>query len=163
MKSANQLITARDSHESWRPLIEVAAREVFELMLGSQLTLPENAAAPTPHDVTAMVGLAGQLCGLLSFCCDKKAAALVTSKMLGVEQDKVSPTEMADALGEISNMVAGNFKNKVSGLGDGCMLSPPTVITGSDYSTYALADSPGLEVRMLFESMPVLITLQIHS
>jgi chemotaxis protein CheX len=70
---------------------------------------------------------------------------------------------MSDALGEISNMVAGNFKNKISGLGDGCMLSPPTVITGTDYSMYSLADSPALEVRVMFENMLVAITLQIHS
>jgi hypothetical protein len=60
-------------------------------------------------------------------------------------------------------MVAGNFKNKISGLGDGCMLSPPTVITGTDYSMYSLADSPALEVRVMFENMLIVISLQIHS
>jgi CheY-specific phosphatase CheX len=59
--------------------------------------------------------------------------------------------------------VAGNFKNKIAGLGDGCMLSPPTVITGSNYDLRSLADSPGLQVRMLFESMPIDVTLEIHS
>lgn len=43
MKSANELHAASGSHESWIPLLEVAAREVFELMLGSRLTLPETA------------------------------------------------------------------------------------------------------------------------
>ncbi len=165
MKSAAQVATDQQNHESWRPLLEVATREVFELMLGSQLSAPEPAEVlpKPPHDVTAMVGLAGQLCGMLSFCCDNKAALLITSKMLGAELDKISNNEMSDALGEVSNMVAGNFKNKVSGLGDGCMLSPPTVITGSDYDTYSLADRPGLEIKLVFENMPVIITLQIHS
>jgi chemotaxis protein CheX len=142
-------------------LMELATREVFQLMLGCELTQPaeDTIASPT---VTSMVGLAGQLCGVLSVHCDDKAAALMTSKMLGVPLDNVG-AEMSDALGEICNMVAGNFKNKISGLGDGCMLSPPTVVTGSDYSTYAMADSPALEVRMLFEGRPVIISLQIHS
>jgi hypothetical protein len=43
------------------------------------------------------------------------------------------------------------------------MLSPPTVITGSDYETYSLADRPRLEIRLVFENMPVIVTLQIHS
>jgi chemotaxis protein CheX len=163
MKSAAQVATDQQNHEGWRPLLEVATREVFELMLRSQLSLAESAEAKPPHDVTAMVGLAGKLCGMLSFCCDKKAALLITSKMLGVELDKISKNEMSDALGEVSNMVAGNFKNKISGLGDGCMLSPPTVVTGSDYDTYSLADRPGLEIKLVFENMPVIITLQIHS
>jgi chemotaxis protein CheX len=82
--------------------------------------------------------------------------------MWGVPLDKVGP-EVSDALGEICNMVAGNFKNKIAGLGDGCMLSPPTVITGADYDLHSLADSPGLEVKLLFEGLPIVITLQINS
>ena len=36
-------------------------------------------------------------------------------------------------LGELRNMIAGNFKLKVTSLADHCMLSVPTVITGDDY------------------------------
>jgi len=160
MKSAQEQ-TSKDVHPDWIPLLELAAREVFELMLGCKLTVDDTTTEGT-LDVTAMVGLAGKLCGVLNVRCDGKAAALMTSKMLGVDLDKVGP-DISDALGEICNMVAGNFKNKISGLGDGCMLSPPTVITGSDYSMYSLADSPGLEMRLLFENMPMVISLQIHS
>jgi len=160
MKSASDMLAANGRHEDWLPLIDMAAREVFELMLGSHLT--ESAMAEdTGLDITSMVGLAGQLCGVLSVRCSGKAAALMASKMLGMDLNKVGH-EMADALGEVCNMVAGNFKNKVSGLAEGCMLSPPTVITGSDYSLHSLADSP-LETRLLFEGMPIVISLQIHS
>jgi chemotaxis protein CheX len=161
MKSIGELLAPNDSREKWIPLMDAAAREVFELMLGCQLTLPE-AVENVPLGVTSMVGLAGQLCGVLSVRCDEKTAALMTSKMLGVSLDKVGP-EVRDALGEVCNMVAGNFKNKIAGLGDGCLLSPPTVITGSDYDLHSLADSPGVELRLLFEGMPLAITLQVHS
>jgi chemotaxis protein CheX len=153
---------AANSHENWVPFIELSAREVFELMLSSQLTLPDATPDLSSLEVTAMVGLAGQLCGLLSVRCDEKSAALMASKMLGVPLDKVGP-KVSDALGEICNMVAGNFKNKIAGLGDGCMLSPPTVITGTNYDLHSLADSPVLEVRLLFESRPIVINLQINS
>jgi chemotaxis protein CheX len=161
MKSPNELQAAHGTHADWIPLLETATREVFELMLGSQLTVPsEPQEAGT--EVTAMVGLAGQLCGVLSVRCDGKAAALMTSKMLGVDLDKVGP-DVSDALGEVCNMVAGNFKNKIAGLAEGCMLSPPTVVTGSDYTLHSLAESPGLELSLLFERMPLVISLQIHS
>jgi chemotaxis protein CheX len=162
MKSANEMLAAADTHESWLPLIEMSTREVFELMLASKLSAAEPGAEKVPMNVTSMVGLAGQLCGVLSVRCDKKAAALMTSKMLGVELDKAGP-EISDALGEICNMVAGNFKNKVAGLAEGCMLSPPTVITGSDYDLHSMANSPALEITMLFENMPLEVALQIHS
>lgn len=140
--------------------MEVAAREVFELMLGCKLTVRETPSGANLN-ITSMVGLAGKLCGVLSVRCDGKSAALMTSKMLGVEVAKAG-AEMSDAMGEIANMVAGNFKNKIPGLGDGCMLSPPTVITGSDYAMRFLADSPAVELNLLFESMPIVITLKIH-
>jgi chemotaxis protein CheX len=150
-----------DSYENWLPLIELSATEVFDLMLGCKLSIStgdENGML----DVTSMVGLAGELCGVLTVRCSGKAAALMASRMLGIDADKVGP-EASDALGEVCNMVAGNFKNKIAGLADGCMLSPPTIIRGSDYELYSVSDSPALEVRMLFESMPVIISLQIHS
>jgi len=161
MKSVSELLTAGGGHENWVPVLDTAAREVFELMLGCQLTVSAT-AEETPMDVTAMVGLAGQLCGMLSVRCQGKAAAVMTSKMLGMPLDKVGP-EVADALGEVCNMVAGNFKNKIAGLAEACMLSPPTVITGSDYDLHSMSDSPAVEIRMLFESMPIVISLQIHS
>ena len=161
MKTADELFPAGGSRDSWSPLLELAAREVFELMLGCQLTLPVT-AEETNLGITSMVGLAGQLCGLMSVRCDMKSGALMTSKMLGVELDKVG-AEMPDALGEICNMVAGNFKNKIAGLGDGCMLSPPTVITGNDYRMYGSSDAPTLELRLLFEGMPLVISLRIDA
>ena len=107
-----------------------------------------------------MVGFAGQLCGLLSIQCGRNAAALMASKMLGMALDQVQ-NEVLDAFGKVGNMVAGNFKNKVPGLGDGCMLSVPTVVTGSNYSLYSNAAAPAIQLLLLFENMPVLISLQI--
>lgn len=161
MKAERATPASSRSHANWAALLEVATREVFELMLGCQLTVAA-AAAESIQDVTAMVGLAGQLCGVLSVRCSGKAAAVMTCKMLGVSLDEVG-LEVADALGEVCNMVAGNFKNKIAGLAEGCMLSPPTVITGSDYTLRSQADSPGLEVRLLLEEFLIVISLQVHS
>ena len=161
MQSTGAMPAAEGCHESWIPLLDTSVREVFELMLGSSLAVPaivEN----TKLDVTSMVGLAGQLSGVLTVRCGQKAAALMTSKMLGVTLEAVSAEE-ADALGEVCNMVAGNFKNKIAGLADGCMLSPPTVITGGNYTLQSMSGSPALEVRLLFEGMLMVVSLQIHS
>ena len=159
MKTAGTAPGADGHHQDWVPLLDMAAREVFELMLGSYLTVPDTFQDKSLN-ITSMVGLAGQLCGVMSVRCSEKAAMLMTSKMLGIDVEKVG-TEMTDALGEVCNMVAGNFKNKIAGLAEGCVLSPPTVITGSDYNLHALANSP-IEARMLFESLPIIISLQVH-
>lgn len=159
MKSAKELLSTSKDHGEWIPLLEVSAKEVFELMLGTKLDTAED-ITPNGLDIAAMVGLAGQLCGILTIRASKESASRMAFKMLGAETDKNSQ-EVSDAFGEICNMVAGNFKNKVSGLGDGCMLSVPTVITGNDYSVRSLAGSPPLELRLLFDSLPMLISLEI--
>lgn len=161
MKSTGAALAENNSHQAWIPLLEVAVQEVFELMLNSKIAVAANPDADE-CDITAMVGLAGQLCGVMSIRCNHKAAGLMASKMLGMEVEKASP-EMCDAFGEVCNMVAGNFKNKVSGLGDGCMLSVPTVITGSDYNLRSLTDSGAIKIRFLFDNQPLLISLEIHS
>lgn len=140
--------------------MELATREVFEMMLGCHLAVPE-VAADGSHDTTSVVGLAGKLCGTLTVSCGAKSATLMASKMLGVQVVDGSP-EVSDALGEVCNMVAGNFKNKIPGLGDGCMLSVPIVITGKNYSTHSVASSAVLDLRLLFEGALFFIRLQIR-
>lgn len=165
MTTSEVLAGKSNAPEHWGPVLEMAVREVFELMLGCQLTTTESTTADpmdvTAMDVTAMVGLAGRLSGLVSVQCSTKSATMMASKMLGVEPDQIGP-EMCDAFGEICNMVAGNFKNKITGLGDGCLLSVPTVITGNDYSLHSMIDAPKLEVRLQFEGRPLVISLQIN-
>jgi chemotaxis protein CheX len=161
MKTANPILAPRNTHPNWVPLIELASKEVFELMLGAELK-PQVDDVSSAFDITAMVGLAGQLCGLMSIRCDRATAANMASRMLG-SQPAPDSQETKDAFGEIGNMVAGNFKNKVTGMGDGCMLSVPTVVTGSDFSVHSLTDSDAVEIRQLFEGAPFVITLEIHS
>lgn len=145
--------------ENWLPLLELAVREVFEIMLGCKLEPLESANA-APTQFTAMVGLAGQLCGILTMRCTSDSALMMTSKMLGIDI-KEAEQQMWDAIGEVANMVAGNFKNKLTGMGDKCMLSVPTVISGEDYNFHSLADSLPLQVQFLFEGAPLLIALEI--
>jgi chemotaxis protein CheX len=82
--------------------------------------------------------------------------------MLGMPLEKVGP-DMSDAVGEVCNMIAGNFKNKIAGMAEGCIPSPPTVVTGNDYALHVQTCSPVLEVRLLFESMPMVGSLLIKS
>ncbi len=78
--------TAGDSanrREYWAPLLELAAQEVFGLMLGNRLEAASEPILVDSLDVTSMVGLAGSLRGLLTLRCSSKAAGLMATKMLG--------------------------------------------------------------------------------
>jgi chemotaxis protein CheX len=153
--------TSATGRESWLPTLQLAMQEVFDLMLACPLEVPEKPPSEEGLEITSMVGLAGQLCGVLTVRCSAKSAARMAARMLGIEADHAGP-EMWDAVGEICNMVAGNFKNKIAGLGDGSILSVPTVITGTEYSLHSIVKD---EIRtvLLFEGEPVVLSLEVHN
>ena len=146
--------------ESWQPILELSIQEVFEIMLGCSVQ-PAKEEQPKNGEFTAMVGLAGALCGILTVCCDRQAAKQIATRMLGPEIAN-SEGQVWDALGEICNMIAGNFKNKLAGMDGRCMLSVPTVVTGGEYSFHSLADGDSLESVLLFEGLPVVVRLELH-
>jgi chemotaxis protein CheX len=145
--------------EDWIPVMEVATREVFAQMVNSQLGVPQRPSAAV-SSVTAMIGLAGMLTGVMSFRCEDEAAALITSRMLGINLEDAN-SSIADAMGEICNMVAGNFKHKIPGLGDGCLLSLPSVVRGGDYTIHARPNTPRIHLHLLLENMPIMISLYV--
>jgi chemotaxis protein CheX len=146
---------------SWKALLEIAAIEVFEMMAGVRLEVN-----PSPMEQkgeqTAMVGMAGALCGMTTVRCSREASAKFASLMLGGDAAS-NPSTAKDALGELCNMVAGNFKGKVSTLADQCMLSVPTVITGEDYSLSPLDPAEGVTIALIYDGEPIWISLIIHS
>jgi chemotaxis protein CheX len=152
---------ARSQEENWQPVLELAVEEVFEIMLGSRVMPASRSEHKSSGDYTAMIGLAGSLCGVLTVCCGTQTAKQLAKSMLG--DIVTSEDQVADALGEICNMVAGNFKNKLTGMDGRCLLSVPTVISGGEYQFRSLADGDLLDVCVLFEGAPVTVRLELHS
>lgn len=100
----------RPSHdEDFLPILERATHEVFEIMLGCQV----NTILPSQHTLkgglTAIVGLTGALCGVMTICCSMDTAGRIAKGMLGCTAD--SDEQAIDALGEMCNMIAGNFES----------------------------------------------------
>jgi chemotaxis protein CheX len=148
---------------SWMMLLQVGAKEVFQIMLQSELSDLPNAAEVTPAgDVTAMVGLAGALCGVMTIRCEERTAEKIAGRMLG-SVGPVSPSDVPDAIAEVCNMVAGNFKSKITQLAENCMLSVPTVIRGDDYEMVTMSDGDQIKVGMTYESAPIWFCLAVHS
>lgn len=66
---------ARRSHdEDWPPTLELAILEVFEIMMGCKVKTSEQSAQPPKGGFTAIVRLAGALCGVVTVCCSAETA-----------------------------------------------------------------------------------------
>ena len=148
--------------QSWRSILETATIEVFELMASVRLQPLASSEGHPEGDTTAMVGMAGALCGMTLIRCSRQCAGKLAAKMLG---GNVGTNQAAagDALGELCNMVAGNFKAKFSTLADHCMLSVPTVIRGKDYSMQTQEPSETVVVALDYDGAAVWISLIVHT
>jgi chemotaxis protein CheX len=146
---------------SWRAIMECAAKEVFEMMAGVSLQ-PYTGSSEIPRgEQTAMVGMAGALCGITTLRCSRASSTKLAALMLRGDSPPTVSTSR-DALGELCNMIAGNFKAKIGNLGDRCFLSVPTVITGEDYFMETVEPRDSITVALAFEGQPIWIALFTH-
>ena len=140
-------------------------KEVFITMVGMEdlLHLP-SLIEPVTHlndCITAMVGMAGTISGLVSIHTSQNLALQITSSMLGMEVTEVD-VDVHDALGEIANMIAGSFKLHLSRGGADIRISTPSVVTGSDYVVAAGTALDTITLRFVTDDdwLIVSITLQ---
>jgi chemotaxis protein CheX len=160
----NQSLASNNSAplQGWRSILCDSVKEVFSIMVGVEICVPQQPNPPVGREVTGMVGLAGELCGVLSVQCGKSCASKIASRMLCVPVAEAT-SHMNDAIGEICNMVAGSFKAKIDGMEDKCMLSVPTVVIGGDYQIFSLAVGERIELPFLFEGESVWIGLEVRN
>lgn len=142
-------------------VLESSTQEVFRTMMAVELVRAHQQPI-VGAEFTAMVGLAGQLCGLVTVRCSQTAAILVASLLLHVPV-KQSTEHAWDALGEVANMVAGNFKNKLDGVSEKCMLSLPTVVTGADYSFRSLSAAAPVVLWFTLKGKPLAVSLHLQN
>jgi chemotaxis protein CheX len=88
----------------------------FETMLGCPLTrgqlylkTPDTAL----HDVSGIIGLSGQAQGTVVLSLDREVAMRATSTLLMCETTELNG-DVVDAVGELTNMVAGSAKAQLT-------------------------------------------------
>lgn len=81
----------------------------------------------TTNDITAVIGVAGQLKGNVLYEFSDDTARAVASAMMGeplVELDAIA----LSAIGELANMITGNAATLLAGAGFVCDISPPVLL-----------------------------------
>jgi chemotaxis protein CheX len=120
-----------------------ALSDVFSAMFNAQARIVPAAEIDNLQFMTAMLGFAGRLSGFLCLHVNQDVACSLASGLLGMQLDHVDDT-VCDAMGEISNMLAGGLKTHLSHNGEAFKLAIPSVIQGREYSTRAPAHAKNL-------------------
>ena len=92
-------------------------------------------------DVTGVIGLIGKTKGTLSISFSEKSILAIVSKMFR-EKMKELNEEIQDAVGEITNTISGQVRQKLDELGWSLKASIPTVITGKNHSITHITSDP---------------------
>jgi chemotaxis protein CheX len=138
-----------------------ATEEVFETMVFQAIRpLPAiSGSHPRPlSTVVASVPFAGHRRGLVAFHSSHATARRIAGSMLGLPGDSFS-VEMPDAIGEVANMIAGTFRNKLAEVEPASSISIPVVTVGSDFSTYCASHVRRMFCPFTLDGQPIYVEL----
>jgi len=121
--------------ECVNPVIS-ATRTVFETMLGctpvrSALSLKETKASR--YDISAVIGITGKASGTIVVSLSLETALQVLNRMAGIEATEIN-REVADAVGELTNMIAGSAKCHMEKLE--LSISIPNLVSGKNHEVH---------------------------
>jgi len=137
--------------EHYAQHLDEAVDEVFSLMMGMPCVAVGESPIEEHETISAVIGLAGVMSGACVLQSGEKVALRIAECLTGMPILELDAT-VKDAVGEVCNMVAGAWKGKLPALASGCMLSTPTVVTGTNYQLHTQRAEFQMERYYKFES-----------
>ncbi len=110
-------------------------QEVFSSMLMLELESGDptyGVDGTISSNLTSMLGLGGDIRGMVAIHCQEDVAKLITSEFLGMDVNSLDE-DVKDAIGEIANMVAGNLKMSFEKDDVDIQLAIPTSVIGTNF------------------------------
>jgi chemotaxis protein CheX len=130
-----------------REYINRAVTDVFKTMIGREPTFSSQVdpiegralIVSEPHrpQIVGTVGFVGECNGIIYLHLDLAFARTCTCQLLGMteaELDEAGDDVVNDAIGELTNMTVGSFKNGLCDAGHPCMLTIPSILRGTNFS-----------------------------
>lgn len=136
-------------------------KEVFSTMLMKDVENDEpivGEKTSKDSNLTSMIGLGGDMRGVLAIHCPTQVATAITGGFLGMEIEEIDE-DVKDAVGEIANMVAGNLKISFEKIGVNVKLAIPTAIVGESFQVRGIADAERVVVPVYMDGMKFWVEL----
>jgi chemotaxis protein CheX len=167
------------SEAVFRETINRAVQDVFKTMLGRTANLSTSAEVAnnegsqweepvliTGQHVVGTVGFIGDISGLIYLYLEDAFANEVASHMLGMsleEIDEAGHEVVNDAVGELTNMTVGTFKNQLADKGFPCKLTIPSILRGSNFSIEPVSSATRRIYRFSVDNHTVIADLLMKS
>jgi chemotaxis protein CheX len=128
--------------------VDQLTREAVQKVFQGMLSMPVNPEPPSPlaadpaGQILGSVAFIGEATGIIYLFAGVSFARVITSQLLGISEPEVDSGDMVtDAIGELSNMVAGYVKSRLCDGGWRCVLTIPSVVRGQQLSVEASAQT----------------------
>lgn len=131
------------------------AQAIWEALFESAIAIGGDGGLGTESQVTGLVNLSGTFQGAVMIQCPEALGSALTAAMLQGTQTP-GAGDMVDALGELTNMFAGNIKAL---LPKPSSISLPTVAFGSHYEIDVVGTTVLARVSFLCDGQPLVVTL----
>ena len=101
-------------------------------------------------DVTGLMGLTGPINGTIAVTFDEGSILKIVSNMFG-EEIKELNSEVADAVGELTNMISGQARRELEEMGQVFEAAIPSVISGKNHQITHYTDGPKIAIPFTTE------------
>ena len=96
-------------------------------------------------DVSGVIGLTGVANGTIAVTFEEECILAVVSGMFGEEVHGID-SEIADAVGELTNMISGQARRELEEAGRRFRAAIPSVVTGKNHSIIHYTDGPKIAI-----------------
>jgi chemotaxis protein CheX len=138
-----------------------ASMNLFKDFLGLEVTTGKPFVVDDPEtlsEVSGLIGLAGETAGAVVLSFSRDTAIKLVSKMVGQEFDDFG-TEVADGVGELINIIAGNAKKDLDQFR--IEISLPGVIVGDEYQLHWPEGIPVVSIPFESDAGPFSVNVSL--
>lgn len=96
-------------------------------------------------DVSAIIGITGVASGSMALTFSESAIMAIVSNLLGTQATEVND-EVRDAVGELTNMICGDARRRLSEDGISLQGGIPTIVSGKGHSISHIHNGPRLAI-----------------
>lgn len=118
--------------------LSLALQKAFQTMLGMKLEKfpAHQLVGVNGEHMRGSIGFAGKIVGHVYLRMSLQSSRTVAAQIFGCKPEEMNNLdEIRDAIGELLNIMTGNFKSNLCDSGLECKLEPPKVGVTDDYST----------------------------
>lgn len=96
-------------------------------------------------DISGIIGLTGDMKGAIVLSFSTGAACKIVGSMLGEEYTELD-ADISDAVGELTNMVSGDARRRLAGLGHNFEAGLPTIVKGVGHQIESMTKGPVIAI-----------------